>query len=103
MIVVITAAAEADLEAIGDWVAQDTPQRALTFVGELRQRCESLSQMPFGYSVVPRYEHLGIRRRVSRDYLIFYRISGDTVEVLHVLHGARDYEPILFPEHRDPP
>ena len=32
------------------------------------------------------------------NYLIFYRIADDTVEVLHVLHGARDYENILFPE-----
>jgi toxin ParE1/3/4 len=29
--------------------------------------------------------------------LIFYRVLNDTVEVLHVLHGARDYEAILFP------
>ena len=103
MIVVITAAAEADLEAIGDWIAQDNPQRALTFLAELRQRCESLAQMPFEFSIVPRYEHAGIRRRVYRDYLIFYRIAGDTIEVLHVLHGARDYKPILFPEQRNPP
>lgn len=31
-------------------------------------------------------------------YLIFYRIQADTVQVLHVLHGAMDYERILFPE-----
>ena len=43
MIVVITEAAEADLEAIGDWIAADNPTRALTFLSELRERCESLS------------------------------------------------------------
>jgi ParE toxin of type II toxin-antitoxin system, parDE len=31
------------------------------------------------------------------NYLIFYRIGLDHVEVLHVLHGAQDYEAILFP------
>jgi toxin ParE1/3/4 len=31
------------------------------------------------------------------DYSIFYRVLSDTVEILHMLHGARDYEPILFP------
>jgi plasmid stabilization system protein ParE len=31
-------------------------------------------------------------------YLIFYRVSDEGVEILHVLHGARDYEAILFPD-----
>jgi toxin ParE1/3/4 len=100
MIVVITGAAEADLETIGDWIAGDNPARALTFVQELRHRCETLVDAPSGYALVPRFEHIGIRRRVYRDYLIFYRVVGDTIEVLHVLHGARDYESILFPERR---
>jgi plasmid stabilization system protein ParE len=95
MTVVIAAAAEAELQSIGDWIAGDNPTRALTFVQELRKRCESLIDAPRAYALVPRYEPLGIRRRVYRDYLIFYRIVGDTIEVLHVLHGARDYESIL--------
>jgi plasmid stabilization system protein ParE len=103
MIVVLTDAAEADLEEIAGWIARDSPERALSFVAELRQRCESLEQAPLAYSLVPRYEHAGVRRRVYRDYLIFYRISEDTIEVLHVLHGARDLEPILFPGQHDPP
>jgi toxin ParE1/3/4 len=98
MILVISGAAEADLESIGDWIARDNPARALTFVRELRRRCESLIDAPRGYARVPRYEHLGIRRRVYRDYLIFYRIIDDKIEVLHVLHGAREYRSILFPE-----
>jgi toxin ParE1/3/4 len=48
--------------------------------------------------LVPRYEHLGIRRRPFGNYLIFYRIGADAIEVVHILHGARDYEPLLFPE-----
>jgi toxin ParE1/3/4 len=98
MIVVITEAAQADLESIGDWIARDNPARAVTFVQELRRRCESLVDSPRVHARVPRYEHLGIRRRVYRDYLIFYRIVGETIEVLHVLHGAREYKSILFPE-----
>ena len=98
MIVVITEAAEADLEAIGDWIAADNPARAVTFVLDLRDRCQTLADMPRSYPLIPRYEHLGVRRRSYRDYLIFYRIADERIEVLHVLHGARDYEQILFPE-----
>jgi toxin ParE1/3/4 len=48
--------------------------------------------------LVPRHEHAGIRRRPYGDYLIFYRIGTDVIEVVHVLHGAQDYQAILFPE-----
>jgi toxin ParE1/3/4 len=98
MIVVITGEAEDDLQSIGNWIARENPARALTFLREIRRCCEALIDAPRGYVLVPRYEHLGIRRRVYRDYVIFYRIVGDRIEVLHVLHGARDYESILFPE-----
>lgn len=98
MNVVISAAAEADLEAIADWIAQHSPLRALSFVQELRQECRSLADAPERYALIPRYAHIGIRRRPYGHCLIFYRLAEDRIEVLHILHGARDYEPILFPE-----
>jgi plasmid stabilization system protein ParE len=98
MIVVVTAAAEADLEAIGDWIAKDSPARALTFILKLREACETLVDIPYAFALVPRYEDTQIRRRPHGNYLIFYRVSKDAIEILHVLHGARDYETILFPD-----
>ena len=53
---------------------------------------------PRGYPLVPRYEQFGIRRRPFGNFLIFYRVDPERIEVVHVLHGARDYEPLLFPE-----
>jgi toxin ParE1/3/4 len=70
MIVVITSEAETDLEQIGDRIATDNPLRAVSFVRELREKCETLSDAPRGYALVPRREHLGIRRRPRSDYLI---------------------------------
>jgi toxin ParE1/3/4 len=96
--VVLTRSAETDLEAIGDWIAKDSPRRALTFIRELRTRCIALGEHPQAFPLVPRYEGYGIRRRVYGNYLIFYRIVDTQVTVLHVLHGARDYEPLLFPD-----
>lgn len=96
MIVDITVTAENDLEEIGDYIAQDNPTRALSFILELRDKCLSLSDMPYGFPLVPRYERHNIRRRVHGDYLIFYRVGTDRITILHVLHGARDYAAILF-------
>jgi toxin ParE1/3/4 len=49
--------------------------------------------------LVPRFEHHGIRRCVHADYLIFYRVGTRFIEVIHILHGAREYEALLFPNH----
>ena len=97
MIVELTAAAEADLEAIGDYIAQDNPVRALSFVRELSRCCMELADMPEAWPIVPRYEHQGIRRRVHGRYLIFYRVAEGRITILHVLNGAMDVEAILFP------
>ncbi len=96
MIVVYTAEAEADLERIGDFIALDNPSRAITFVQEITRRCEMLADMPRAFPQVPRYEDGDIRRRPYGSYLIFYRVGDGRVEVLHILHGAQDYEAILF-------
>lgn len=50
------------------------------------------------FPLVPRYEHTGVRRRPHGDYLIFYRVGADTVDILHILNGAQNYEAILFPD-----
>ena len=98
MIVVVTAEAESDLEEIATYISEQSVEIALRFVQELREKCESLADAPRGYPLVPRHEHLGIRRRPFGNYLIFYRVRPDVIEVVHVLHGARDYEPLLFPD-----
>ena len=98
MKVVIGRAAEADLEAVADWIAQDSPRRALSFVIELRDACMALGYAPRAFPLVPRYGTHGIRRRVHGNYLIFYRIDPDQITIIHILHGARDYELLLFPD-----
>ena len=50
------------------------------------------------FPLLPNWEERGIRRLPFGDYLIFYRIDSEQVEILHVLHGARDFEAILFPD-----
>ena len=98
MNVVITDAAYADMEAIGAFIRPHNPQRAVSFVDELFARCKELGDMPKAYPLVPRYERFGIRRRVYGDYLIFYRVGKETIDVIHVIQGAQDYEPMLFPK-----
>jgi toxin ParE1/3/4 len=57
-----------------------------------------LADAPRGYPLVPSYEQLGIRRCPFGNYLISYRVGTDAIEIVHLLHGARNYEPLVFPE-----
>jgi toxin ParE1/3/4 len=98
MRVVISEAAYADLLDIGRAIARDSPGRAFSFVDELHERCKGLSTMAQAFPLLPGWEERGVRRRPFGDYLIFYRISVREVQVLRVLHGARDYERVLFPD-----
>lgn len=95
MKVEITDRAKSDLRMIGRWIARDNRPRSLTFVGELRQRCRAIGSRPRAYPLLQGFETEGIRRCNHRSYLIFYRIEGDKVRILHVMHGARDWAALL--------
>ncbi len=97
MNVELTAEAEADLEAIADYIARDNPVRALSFVREIVERCIGLAEKPEAFPVVPRHQHHGIRQGVHGRYLIFYRFEVDGIRILHILNGGMDVEALLFP------
>ncbi|MGH8111563.1 MAG: type II toxin-antitoxin system RelE/ParE family toxin [Rhodanobacteraceae bacterium] len=92
----LTRHAEADLDDIATFIARDNPFRALTFAEELYEKCMALADMPSAFPLIPRYEALGVRRRVHKDYLILFTVKGETISVLRVLHGARDYLPLVL-------
>ncbi len=87
-----------DLTEIGDYIAADNPRRAGSFVRKLRTKALYIGRMPRAFPLLERHETTGIRRRAVDRYLIFYRIDDDRISIIHVLHGARDFEALLFPQ-----
>jgi len=85
-----------DLRRIADHIARDSPLRARDFVHELRERALELADNPLAFPLVPRHKNKGIHRRVFRNYLIFYQVEAGTVDIVHILHGAQDYDALLF-------
>lgn len=75
------------LDAIGEFIARDNPNRARSFTHELFERVEKLADFPhFGR----RSEQPGIREFVvHKHYLVSYRILSDIVQVLDIWHSAR--------------
>ncbi|MCL2784708.1 MAG: type II toxin-antitoxin system RelE/ParE family toxin [Propionibacteriaceae bacterium] len=93
MKVIILPIAKNDMLRIGDYIAQDNPTRAISFMHELRKATEVLSVFPEAFPLVSGYEDTGIRLHVYRRYRIFFRVrvADNEVSVLRVLHGAQDY------------
>lgn len=98
MKVVLTDAALSDLDAIAAWIGQDSWGRAEAFVVQLRARCFSLAKHPNRYPAVGALPFHNLRKVAHRGYLIFYRATAGKVEVVHILHGARDWEALLRDE-----
>ncbi|MGN6156570.1 MAG: type II toxin-antitoxin system RelE/ParE family toxin [Devosia sp.] len=98
MRVTITAAARADLEEIGDFIAEDSPLRADSFGQELLDRCFGLVEHPLRYPIATKWLGREIRRCPHGRYLIFYSVAGDAIEINHIVHSARDYVRLLFPD-----
>lgn len=92
--VVISRRARVDLRDISDFIANDDPKRAVTFVAELRERCRSLSRTPFQGRAAPEIA-ADVRILVFRSYLILHRISDDAVLIDRVIHSARDRSGLL--------
>lgn len=90
-----TPRARLDLQEIGDYIARDSQAQAPRFVDAIERRCKSLLTASERYPLVPRHEARQIRQALHGSYLIFYRIRADRVEVLRVLHGARDIDSLI--------
>lgn len=86
--------AKNDLSTIALYIAADNPQRAYSFVDEIEQRCRLIAELPKAARRVDSVA--GVVRVVSfKRYLIFYRDSKDAIDVLRVLHSARDIDSVL--------
>ena len=95
MLVGYTPASLHDLTTIGDFIALENRKRARSFIAELRGACQSLRTESSRYPLQPQWP--GVRRMPVGNYLIFYRVLGDSVQILRVLHSARETRDVTFP------
>ncbi|MGV3548827.1 type II toxin-antitoxin system RelE/ParE family toxin [Rhizobium sp.] len=78
-------------------IAADNPSAADTFIAETYRTCLNLGSFPKSHPLIADPKKRGIRRAVHGNYLIFFEIRDESVDVVHVIHGARDYQRLLFP------
>ena len=84
--------AEADLDNIIDYIAQDSPINAKEFAKELRDKTKLLAEFPSaGHSGRPGLPDWLRELVVHKNYIIFYRVLDEsrTFEILRVKHAAQ--------------
>ena len=75
------------LDEIAEYIHQENPNRATSFVVELRQSTARLTAFP-GMGKAGRVP--GTRELVvHKNYLVIYRVREDAVEILRLQHVAR--------------
>ena len=78
-----------ELLEIGATIEADSPSRAASFVRELEEKARSIAMNPKIYRLRPDLAP-GIRLATYSSYVVLFRIEADRVEILHIVHGARD-------------
>ena len=95
--------AQRDLIEIADYIAKGSMNSSDRFLQATERAFKQLADMP-GLGISRDYnnpEFVGIRRWPVPGfdrYLIFYRATIERLDVLRVLHGARDLDSIFAPE-----
>lgn len=78
-----------DLDAIHDFIARDSPHYATRCVERLIEAVDPLADLPRVGRIVP--EGDGRHREIIEPpYRILYRVEGDQIYIVRVIHGARD-------------
>jgi toxin ParE1/3/4 len=83
-----TDTAEAHLDAIHDYIAQNSPEYAKLIVDRLTRRSQQIGKFPFSGRRVPEYDIDQIREVIEGSYRIIYYVKSDQIDVLAVIHGA---------------
>lgn len=90
MIVHWTETAQHHLDAIYAHIAQNSPAYALRMVDRLTRRTQQIAFAPLSGRRVPEYDMEQIREIIEGPYRIIYYILPDRVDVIAVIHGARN-------------
>ena len=90
----ISPRANSDLIEIWSYIADDSIANADAFIDKLCETIQLLAQKP-GSGRQREELAPGIQSFPFGRYIIFYRVVTSTIEIVRVLHGARDIENIF--------
>lgn len=78
-----------NMAMIADYIAQDKPDRAASFVQEIREKTLVLAEFP---SVGRAGRVAGTRELIAhKNFLVIYRVKGTNIEIIRVRHVAQKH------------
>jgi addiction module RelE/StbE family toxin len=85
-----TVGAREDLREIFDYIGRDSTVYAAATVERIIATIEQIRRNPKLGRVVPEYDDETIRELVVGNYRVVYRLRGQRIGVIAVVHGSRD-------------
>jgi len=89
MKIIWSRSAQTNLQEIGDYIAQDSPTRALAHLNTLVETAEKVLRFPRAGRVVPEADLAELREVICENYRVIYLIQDSQVLILAVLEGHR--------------
>ena len=78
-----------DVERIAEYIGKDSPTHAAGMVKRLFAAVEDLELFPRMGRAIPEVDDPAYRDLIVGQYRLIYRLDGDQVLVIGVVHGAR--------------
>ena len=103
---VVSRPAESDLDEQSEYLGRDDPSSAERFLAAAYRAFRDLAETP-GLGRLRRFRAARLhglrswRVRGFDNWLVFYRVTDNAVEIVRVLHGARDLEAAFEEEAGD--
>jgi toxin ParE1/3/4 len=79
-----------DLAEIWEYIRGDNELAADRFIDEIEAHCDLLRDSPELGRDRSHDLQVGIRSFPFRNYSVFYRVESEVIEIVRILHGARD-------------
>ena len=92
-----TPEASRDLEEIHDYIAEENLNAAINLMNLVEEKCQLIAQFP---EMGRKREELTVALRSFSvgNYVVFYRIHQNNIQVIRILNGACDIETIFEEE-----
>jgi toxin ParE1/3/4 len=91
---IVSPQAEQDLVDIWIYIAQDNPDNADRFLDHLNEQALNLLVLPQQGKLRPELAQ-NLRSFPIAKYVLFYREQDSNIELVRVLHAARDLEALF--------
>ena len=96
---VIYPSAQEDMDNIFKYIYFDlaNPRAAFDLINDFREACDNLCYFPEKCPLVNNeyVKDKTIRKLLVKNYIVFYRIKGNEIQIVRVLYGMSDYQKLL--------